>query len=90
MFIRDECLTSSGVSLMSIFAFAVGYATFIENDYGTITAKSDIFNASLHFSFRKNWRLNVLLLLLQLELVLILLFIVDFLAVLIADIFYVI
>lgn len=31
--------------LMSIFAFAIGYATFIENDYGTITAKADIFNA---------------------------------------------
>ncbi len=30
--------------LMSIFAFAIGYATFIENDYGTITAKADIFN----------------------------------------------
>ncbi|WP_373004935.1 cytochrome c biogenesis protein CcsA [Sulfurimonas sp.] len=31
--------------LMSIFAFAIGYATFIENDYGTITAKADIYNA---------------------------------------------
>ena len=31
--------------LMSIFAFAIGYATFIENDYGTITAKADVFNA---------------------------------------------
>ncbi|MDQ7044944.1 MAG: cytochrome c biogenesis protein CcsA [Sulfurimonas sp.] len=31
--------------LMSIFAFAIGYATFIENDYGTITAKAEIFNA---------------------------------------------
>ncbi|MEA1956043.1 MAG: cytochrome c biogenesis protein CcsA [Campylobacterota bacterium] len=31
--------------LMSFFAFAVGYATFIENDYGTITAKADIYNA---------------------------------------------
>ncbi len=31
--------------LMSIFAFATGYATFIENDYGTITAKADIYNA---------------------------------------------
>ena len=30
--------------LMSVFAFAIGYATFIENDYGTITAKADIFN----------------------------------------------
>ena len=30
--------------LMSIFAFAIGYATFIENDYGTITAKADVFN----------------------------------------------
>jgi len=31
--------------LMSIFAFAIGYATFIENDYGTITSKADIYNA---------------------------------------------
>jgi cytochrome c-type biogenesis protein CcsB len=31
--------------LMSIFAFATGYATFIENDYGTITAKADVYNA---------------------------------------------
>ena len=31
--------------LMSIFAFACGYATFIENDFGTITAKADIYNA---------------------------------------------
>lgn len=30
--------------LMSIFAFAIGYATFIENDYGTITSKADVFN----------------------------------------------
>lgn len=33
------------VILMSIFAFAIGYATFVENDYGTITAKADIYNA---------------------------------------------
>ncbi|MBU1658740.1 cytochrome c biogenesis protein CcsA [bacterium] len=31
--------------LMLVFAFAVGYATFIENDYGTMTAKADIYNA---------------------------------------------
>lgn len=31
--------------LMLVFAFAVGYATFIENDYGTITAKAEIYNA---------------------------------------------
>jgi len=31
--------------LMSIFAIAIGYATFVENDYGTITAKADIYNA---------------------------------------------
>lgn len=31
--------------LMSIFAFSIGYATFVENDYGTITAKADIYNA---------------------------------------------
>ncbi|MEN8303260.1 MAG: cytochrome c biogenesis protein CcsA [Campylobacterota bacterium] len=31
--------------LMSIFAAAIGYATFIENDYGTVTAKADVYNA---------------------------------------------
>lgn len=31
--------------LMSIFAIAIGYATFVENDYGTMTAKADIYNA---------------------------------------------
>ena len=31
--------------LMTIFAVAIGYATFIENDYGTITAKAEIYNA---------------------------------------------
>ncbi|MFA7610937.1 MAG: cytochrome c biogenesis protein CcsA [Sulfurimonas sp.] len=31
--------------LMLIFAAAIGYATFIENDYGTITAKAEIYNA---------------------------------------------
>ena len=31
--------------MMLIFAFSIGYATFIENDYGTITAKADVYNA---------------------------------------------
>jgi len=31
--------------LMLIFAFTIGYATFIENDYGIITAKADVYNA---------------------------------------------
>ncbi|MFA7501390.1 MAG: hypothetical protein WCY85_10370, partial [Sulfurimonas sp.] len=31
--------------LMLIFAASIGYATFIENDYGTITAKAEIYNA---------------------------------------------
>ncbi len=31
--------------MMLIFAFAIGYATFIENDYGTMTAKAEIYNA---------------------------------------------
>ena len=31
--------------MMLIFAAAIGYATFIENDYGTMTAKADIYNA---------------------------------------------
>jgi len=35
----------SMVVLMLIFAFAIGSATFIENDYGTITAKADVYNA---------------------------------------------
>jgi len=30
---------------MCFFAFAIGFATFIENDYGTITAKALIFNS---------------------------------------------
>ncbi|MDA7817485.1 cytochrome c biogenesis protein CcsA [Sulfurimonas sp.] len=33
------------VTLMLIFAFSIGYATFVENDYGTITSKADIYNA---------------------------------------------
>ena len=31
--------------LMLLFAVSIGYATFIENDYGTMTAKADIYNA---------------------------------------------
>lgn len=31
--------------LMLVFAVSIGYATFIENDYGTMTAKADIYNA---------------------------------------------
>jgi len=31
--------------MMLIFAYAVGYATFIENDYGTITSKAEVYNA---------------------------------------------
>lgn len=31
--------------LMLVFAIAIGYATFIENDYGSMTAKADIYNA---------------------------------------------
>ncbi len=33
------------VVLMLIFAVSIGYATFVENDYGTLTAKADIYNA---------------------------------------------
>ena len=32
-------------SLILLFAFAIGYATFIENDFGRSTAKSLIFSA---------------------------------------------
>lgn len=32
-------------ALMLVFAVTVGYATFIENDYGSMTAKADIYNA---------------------------------------------
>ncbi len=32
-------------ALMLIFAVTIGYATFVENDYGTMTAKADIYNA---------------------------------------------
>jgi cytochrome c-type biogenesis protein CcsB len=31
--------------LMLVFAFAIGYATIIENDFGTMTAKAEIYNA---------------------------------------------
>ena len=31
--------------LMLIFAVAIGYATIVENDYGTMTAKAEIYNA---------------------------------------------
>ena len=31
--------------LMLIFAFAIGYATIVENDFGTMTAKAEIYNA---------------------------------------------
>ncbi|MDD5051385.1 MAG: cytochrome c biogenesis protein CcsA [Sulfuricurvum sp.] len=31
--------------LMLIFAVSIGYATFIENDYGTMSAKADVYNA---------------------------------------------
>lgn len=31
--------------LMLIFAFSIAYATIIENDYGTMTAKAEIYNA---------------------------------------------
>ncbi|MDH4943756.1 cytochrome c biogenesis protein CcsA [Sulfurimonas sp. C5] len=31
--------------LMLIFAFSIGYATIIENDFGTMTAKAEIYNA---------------------------------------------
>ncbi len=31
--------------LMSIFAFSTGYATIVENDFGTMTAKAEIYNA---------------------------------------------
>ena len=30
---------------MLIFAVSIGYATFIENDYGTMSAKADVYNA---------------------------------------------
>lgn len=31
--------------LMLVFAVSIGYATFVENDYGSMTAKADIYNA---------------------------------------------
>ncbi|MEN4052349.1 cytochrome c biogenesis protein CcsA [Sulfurimonas sp. NWX79] len=31
--------------LMLLFAFAIGYATIVENDFGTMTAKAEIYNA---------------------------------------------
>lgn len=32
-------------ALMLVFAVSIGYATFVENDYGSMTAKADIYNA---------------------------------------------
>ncbi|MDD2789578.1 MAG: cytochrome c biogenesis protein CcsA [Sulfurimonas sp.] len=32
------------VIMLLIFAFSIGYATIIENDYGTMSAKADIYN----------------------------------------------
>ncbi len=32
--------------LMLVFAFAIGYATIVENDFGTMTAKAEIYNAT--------------------------------------------
>jgi cytochrome c-type biogenesis protein CcsB len=32
-------------ALMLVFAISIGYATFVENDYGTMSAKADIYNA---------------------------------------------
>ena len=37
-------MTTTGI-LLVIFAAAIGYATFIENDFGTISAKILIYNA---------------------------------------------
>ncbi len=34
------------VALMLIFAISIGYATFMENDYGTTTAKAEVYNAT--------------------------------------------
>jgi len=48
-------------ALMLVFAVSIGYATFVENDYGTMSAKADIYNA--------RW-FEVLLALLALNLVL--------------------
>ncbi|MFA5461850.1 MAG: cytochrome c biogenesis protein ResB, partial [Sulfurimonas sp.] len=36
---------NSMVIMILIFAAAIGYATFIENDYGTMTAKAEVFNS---------------------------------------------
>jgi len=51
------------VVLMLIFAFAIGWATIIENDYGTVTAKADIYNAKwfeiLLFFLAVNLILNI-------------------------------
>ncbi|MBW6488757.1 cytochrome c biogenesis protein CcsA [Sulfurimonas sp.] len=35
----------SMIIMILTFAAAIGYATFIENDYGTMTAKADVYNA---------------------------------------------
>jgi cytochrome c-type biogenesis protein CcsB len=52
-------MISTGI-LMTIFAIAIGYATFIENDYGAITARILIYNT---------WWFELLLFLLALNLI---------------------
>lgn len=47
--------------LMLAFAFAIGYATFIENDYGTMTAKADIYNARWFEALMAFLALNLML-----------------------------
>lgn len=53
--------TKFAAILLFAFAFAIGYATFIENDFGTRASKALIFNA---------WWLEVILILLCLSLIL--------------------
>ncbi len=47
--------------LMLIFAFSIGYATFIENDYGTMTAKADVYNARWFEALMAILTLNLIL-----------------------------
>ena len=48
-------------ALMLVFAVSIGYATFVENDYGTMSAKADIYNARWFEALLSLLALNLIL-----------------------------
>lgn len=47
--------------LMLVFAVSIGYATFVENDFGTMTAKAEIYNATWFEGLLSLLAINLLL-----------------------------